>query len=61
MDGSITSAAPKGVLSAATLLALVGWAAVTGAVIGVTQGIRRRLILALGGTPPGDEAGEGSA
>jgi hypothetical protein len=46
--------APKGVLSAAALLALIGWAAVTGAAIGVTQGIRRRLITALGGTWKGE-------
>lgn len=49
-------AAPKGVWSAAALLALIGWAAVTGAAIGVTQGLRRRLITALGGVLPGDAA-----
>ena len=42
---------PKGWITAITLAALVGWAAVTGAAIGITQGIRHRLIKALGGVP----------
>ena len=36
-------AAPKGALSAAALLVLFGWAAVTGALVGMVRGIRRRL------------------
>ena len=50
-------AAPKGALSAAALLVLFGWAAVTGAVLGVVRGIRLRLIKMLGGG--GFEAGRG--
>jgi hypothetical protein len=50
-------AAPKGALSAAALLVLFGWAAVTGAVLGVVRGIRLRLIKRLGGG--GFEAGRG--
>ena len=50
-------AAPKGALSAAALLVLFGWAAVTGAALGVVRGIRLRLIKMLGGG--GFEAGRG--
>ena len=50
-------AAPKGALSAGALLVLFGWAAVTGAAIGVVRGIRLRLIKMLGGG--GFEAGRG--
>ena len=50
-------AAPKGALSAGALLVLFGWAAVTGAALGVVRGIRLRLIKMLGGG--GFEAGRG--
>ena len=50
-------AAPKGALSAGALLVLLGWAAVTGAALGVVRGIRLRLIKMLGGG--GFEAGRG--
>jgi hypothetical protein len=42
-------AAPSGLVSAAALLVLFGWAAVTGTVLGVARGIRLRIINALGG------------
>ena len=49
--------APKGFASAAFMLALFGWAAATGAMLGVTRGIRLRLIEFLGGA--GFRAGRG--
>ena len=39
-----------GFASAAALFALFGWAAITGTCIGMVQGIRRRIVEALGGT-----------
>ena len=50
-------AAPRGALSAGALLVMFGWAAVTGAALGVVRGIRLRLIKMLGGE--GFEAGRG--
>ena len=60
--------APKGFASAAFMLALFGWAAATGAMLGVTRGIRLRLIEFWGargsergaGNPGGVESGRGS-
>ena len=49
--------APKGFVSAAFMLALFGWAAATGAMLGVARGIRLRLIELLGGA--GFKAGRG--
>ena len=42
-------AAPSGFASAAALLVMFSWAAVTGAVLGVARGIRLRIIKMLGG------------
>ena len=35
--------APRGALSAAFMMGLMAWAAVTGALVGMVRGIRRRL------------------
>ena len=50
-------AAPRGALAASVLLVMFGWAAVTGAALGIARGIRLRLIKMLGGG--GFEAGRG--
>ena len=51
-------AAPSGLVSAAALLVLFGWAAVTGTVLGVARGIRLRIIKALGGGGSWRDGGE---
>ena len=47
---------PQGLLSAAAVVVLLTWAAITGTIAGVFDGIRRRLVRALGGVVPDSDA-----